>query len=129
MANPQFIRTEKGEELVVLTRRDYEALLARAGDEAAEDAMSARMIAESNAALAKGADVALPESVWAEIEAGANPLRVLRGLRGMTQDELAAAAGLSQSYLSDIEAGRKRGTADTLKTLARVLSVPLDLLA
>jgi len=129
MANPQFIRTGTGEELVVLARRDYEALLARAGDESAEDAMSARIVAESAAALARGADVALPESVWAELEAGGNPLRVLRRLRGMTQDELAAAAGLSQSYLSEIEAGRKRGTTDTLKTLARVLAVPLDLLA
>jgi DNA-binding XRE family transcriptional regulator len=129
MANPQIIRTETGEELVVLTRRDYEALRARAGDEAAEDVMSARIVAESDAALAKGADVALPDSVWAEIEGGANPLRVLRRMRGMTQDELAAAAGLSQSYLSDIEAGRKRGTADTLKSLARELRVPLDLLA
>jgi DNA-binding XRE family transcriptional regulator len=129
MANPQFIRTETGEELVVLARRDYEALLARAGDEAAEDAMSTRIAEEVRAAIASGADVVLPEAVWKDIEAGANPVRALRRFRGMTQQELATAAGLSQSFLSEIEAGRKRGTPDTLKALARVLAVPLDLLA
>ena len=36
----QVIQTASGEELVVLTRRDYIALLARAGDEDAEDAMT-----------------------------------------------------------------------------------------
>jgi PHD/YefM family antitoxin component YafN of YafNO toxin-antitoxin module len=33
----QIITTESGEELVVLTRREYDALMARLGDEEAED--------------------------------------------------------------------------------------------
>lgn len=33
----QIIRSESGDELVVLSRREYDALLARAGDEDAED--------------------------------------------------------------------------------------------
>jgi PHD/YefM family antitoxin component YafN of YafNO toxin-antitoxin module len=33
----QIIKTESGEELVVLPRREYDALMARLGDEEAED--------------------------------------------------------------------------------------------
>jgi len=129
MSKPQIIRTAAGEELVVLPRRDYDALVARAGDAAAEDAATARLVAESDKAIAAGADIVLPETVFEAIEAGESPVRALRRFRAMTQAALAQAAGISQPYLSDIEAGRKTGTPSTLKALAAALSVPLDLLA
>ena len=40
---PQFLTTENGEELVVLSRRDYDSLLAQLGDEDAEDRMTVRI--------------------------------------------------------------------------------------
>ena len=43
--------TEAGEELVVLSRRDYDALLAQLGDEDAEDRMTLVIAAEARAAL------------------------------------------------------------------------------
>ena len=43
----QIIRTESGDELVVLTRREYLALLARAGDEVAEDEITALLGGEA----------------------------------------------------------------------------------
>src|SRR5260370_34868440 len=52
MGKPQIIHTE-GEDLVVIPRRDYEALLARAGDEASEDAMTGRIIAATDAKIAR----------------------------------------------------------------------------
>lgn len=128
MGKPNIITTEGGEEIVILSRRDYDALLARSGDPAAEDAVTARIIAESDKVLASGAEVALPETVFEEIEAGGNPVRVLRAFRGLTQAALAAQTGISQSYLSDMEAGRKAGTAATLKSLAAALGVPVDML-
>jgi DNA-binding XRE family transcriptional regulator len=124
----QIIRTEKGEELVVLTRREYIALLARAGDEAAEDEMTRILGEEFKAALARGEEVALPEAVWEAIEAGESPVKALRRHRGLTQAELAAAAGVSQGYVAELESGRKSGTPETLKALARALAVPLDVL-
>jgi DNA-binding XRE family transcriptional regulator len=124
----QIIRTESGEELVVLPRREYIALLARAGDEAAEDEMTRILGEEFKAALARGEDVALPEAVWEAIKAGESPVKVLRKHRGLTQAELAAAAGVSQGYVAELEAGRKSGAPDTLKALARALGVPLDVL-
>lgn len=120
MGKPQIITTEGGEELVVLSRRDYEALAARSGDSDAEDAMTLRMLAET------AGDVAIPESVWQEIEAEPSPIGPLRRWRGLTQSGLAGAAGISQGYLSALEAGRKRGDVDTLRAIASALGVGLD---
>lgn len=128
MGRPQIITTPAGEELVILPRSDYEALLARAGDEAAEDIMTARIVDETGARLAAGQDVALPESVWVAIEAGESAVRAIRRHRGQTQAELAALAGVGQAYISEIESGRKTGTPETLAQIARALGVPLDAL-
>ncbi|WP_276199033.1 helix-turn-helix domain-containing protein [Chelatococcus sp. XZ-Ab1] len=127
MGKPQIIHTD-GEDLVVLSRRDYEALCARAGEEAAEDAMTARIVAETRDAIARGDDVALPGAVWDAIEAGENAVRVLRKHRGLTQAALAEAVGVSQGYIAELEGGRKSGTPETLRALAKALGVPLDVL-
>ena len=119
---PQFIKTETGEELVVLSRRDYDAMRARLGDEAAEDRMAERLI---DSALAAGG-ASLPLEVWDEIEASPSPIGPLRKFRGLTQDALAAQAGISQAYLSEIEAGKKTGDIVTLRTLAKALGVSLE---
>src|SRR5215831_6660840 len=95
MGTPQVITTDGGEELIVLTRRDYDALLAQAGDEEAEDRMTARLIAESEAAIARGEDVLLPLEVWRALEKGENRVRGLREHRDLTVGELAQRAGLS----------------------------------
>lgn len=124
----QIIRTASGEELVVMSRRDYVALLARAGDEAAEDEMTARIVDAAREAQVRGEDVALPAEAWAAIEAGESPVKVLRKHRGLTQALLADTAGVSQAYIAEIEAGRKAGAPDTLKSIARALGVPLDML-
>jgi hypothetical protein len=57
---PQFLRTETGEELVVLSRREYDSLLARLGDEEAEDRMTVRILEEVGARLASGEEELVP---------------------------------------------------------------------
>jgi|GEM_PF-319540 len=121
MTAPRTI-TIDGEELVALTRADYEALLARAGDEAAEDAMTRRIVA--NAAT----EEAFPASLFEAIEGGANPIKVFRAYRKLTQVELATVAGLGQGYVSGLESGARAGTPATLLKIARSLEVPLELL-
>jgi hypothetical protein len=64
MGKSQIIHTD-GEDLVVIARSDYEALLARAGDAASEDATTARIVDATDAKIARGEDVALPTAVWA----------------------------------------------------------------
>ena len=52
MAKSQIIHTD-GEDLIVITRSDYEALLARAGDDASEDAMTLRIVEATGAKIAR----------------------------------------------------------------------------
>ena len=120
MSKPQIIITEKGEELVVLTRRDYDAMLARLGDETAEDRMTVRILAETREAAA------LPAELWDEIETAPSAIGPLRKWRNMTQAALADATGLSQGYLSELECGKKTGDVTTLRAIAGVLGVTLE---
>lgn len=125
---PQFIKTES-EELVVLPRRDYEALVRRAKVVAGEDAGIVRIVAKSNAALASGEEVELPAKVAEAIARGENPLRIVREWRGMTQMYLGdVKTGIGQSTISALENGSRRGTTAVWKQLAKVLDVPMDLL-
>ena len=45
---------------------------------------------------------------------------------GLTQIEVALAAEIGQSYLSQIEGGKRTPTMDTLKRLARALGVKVS---
>lgn len=59
---------------------------------------------------------------------GRNALR-FRQARGMTQEELSAASGLSQQYISDLERGKRNPTVVTLHEIAVALKVrPVDLI-
>lgn len=68
----QTIKTASGEELVVLSRREYDALLAQLGDEDAEDRMTLLIAAE-----ARG-EAPLPASVSQAVLAGEGLLKSLR---------------------------------------------------
>ena len=57
---------------------------------------------------------------------GENAIRVYRDHRGMTQKQLAGAAGINPIYLSQIERGRRTGSTRTLAAIAGVLGVDLD---
>ena len=114
----QTIKTDSGDDLVVIGRRDYDALVARAGDEDAEDRMTLVIAAE-----ARG-EKPLAEDVSAAILAGDSVLKAVRRWRGLTQSELAQAAGHAQSFLSEIEQRTKTGSPETVAKLAKQLDVP-----
>lgn len=52
-------------------------------------------------------------------------LRVIRERSGMTVTSLAEQAGIGQSHLSNIEAGRRKAGPDVVVKLARALKVEL----
>lgn len=52
-------------------------------------------------------------------------LRRLRRDQGLTQEELSHASGLMQSYLSEIEAGKRNVSIDNIGALAKALGVRL----
>jgi DNA-binding XRE family transcriptional regulator len=125
MTKVQFIKTTGGEELAILPKREYERLAALAID---EDAGTARIVRRARAALAAGDEVLLPKIVVDRLTARDNPIRVLREWRGMTQAELVVSVGITQGYLSDLEAGKRKGPVALHQKFARALGVPIDLL-
>lgn len=119
----RFEITSSGE-VAILPREEYEALVARVA-EADEDEGAARLI---DKALADG-EPSWPKEVVDRLVNGNNAVRVFREWKGETQVDLAARSGLSQGHISDIESGRRTGTAAALRQIADALGVPLDLLA
>lgn len=67
-----------------------------------------------------------PEEVAERLVNGEHPVRVFHEYRGLTQTQLAEAAGLKQGYVSQIEAGSRVGTVDVLKRIAEALRLDLD---
>lgn len=127
MSAPQIIRTPNGEELVVLPRGEYEALLERA-DHGAEDADDVAIYDARKAELAAGG-VVLPLEVSAAILRGESRLKAIRSWRDETQLHLTFKTGIGQGYLSDLENGRRTGTPETIAKLAQALNVPVEWLS
>lgn len=102
------------------TFADYLAMLA--DDDTAADRRSLALVDEAP-------DAFLPVELADRIVAGDSPVAVWRRHRGLTQARLAKAARLSQSYLAEIESGRKDGSVEALRAIARALDVDVaDLL-
>ena len=127
MGPPQIIWTPNGEELVVLPRAEYEALVERA-DHEAEDAEDVAIYDARKAELAAGG-VVLPPEVSAAILRGDSRLKAIRNWRGETQLHLNFKTGIAQGYLSDLENGRRAGTPETIAKLAQALNVPAEWLS
>jgi transcriptional regulator with XRE-family HTH domain len=121
----QFIKITGGEELAVLPKHDYERLVALA---ASEDVGTARIVRRAREAIAAAREIVLPKSVVDRLASGENPIRVLREWRDKTQAELVVSVGITQGYLSDLEAGKRKGPVALHQKIARALGVPIDLL-
>ena len=91
---------------------------------------AAEMDDETLYARAKAADEGLepiPSEIAERIFAGEAPIRVFRQWRGLKVKELAQKAGISPSYLSEIEHGKQAGVR-ALTAIAKALDVSIDLL-
>jgi len=127
MNAPQIIRTPSGEELVVLPRAEYEALLDRV-DHDAENSDDVAIYDARKAELAAGG-VVLPPEVSAAILRGDSRLKAIRHWRDETQQHLTITTGIGQGYLSDLESGRRTGAPETIAKLAHALDVPVEWLS
>jgi DNA-binding XRE family transcriptional regulator len=119
--NPKMINIE-GAEMVLLTRAEFDAMV-EALNEAEEDAADAEIYRVRKADLDAGYDVILPVEVSARCRKGESLLRAVRNWRGMTQAEVAEKTGFTQGYLSDLESGKREGTAQTLRMIAKALEI------
>ena len=124
MSAPQIICSPSGEELVVLPRAEYEALVERANHEA-EDADDIAVYDARKAELAAVGGV-LPPAVSDAILRGDSRLKAIRKWRDETQQHLEFKTGIGQGYLSDLESGRRTGTPETIAKLAEALEVPVE---
>jgi mRNA interferase RelE/StbE len=104
-------------DMITIPRAEYDRLVA-AAEELAD-------IAAYDRAIAAGGE-SLPHDVLKRILEGESPVRAIREWRGITSAELARRAGVNRVQVHEIETGKKRGSAQTLKRLADALDVPLD---
>jgi DNA-binding XRE family transcriptional regulator len=105
----------ENDEIVTLEKADYDALL-----DALEDA-------EARAALRQSeGQESFPKEIADALINGGHPVRVFRQYRKLTLTALAKAAGVSISYLSEIEKGHKPGSAAALSAVAKILKVEVE---
>jgi antitoxin component HigA of HigAB toxin-antitoxin module len=124
MSKPlQTFMTPSGDELVVLTKGDYDRLVELARED--EDDEDAELIAIANARMSEEADREhLPAEVSRLLLGGMGLLKALRQWRGVGQVKLAYDIGTSQGFISDLESGRRAMTAEVRSRLAAALDVP-----
>jgi len=111
-------------DMVTISREEYERLVG-----AAEELADIAAYDGIKAALAAGREELIPAVYANRLIAGESPVRVYRDLRGLTQAALSEASGVNRVQITNIEAGTKRGSIETLRKLADALNVTLDDLA
>jgi ribosome-binding protein aMBF1 (putative translation factor) len=110
-------KSPKGEDIVILSRKEYDRLRAAANEAVADAAVARKAIARN--------EELLNESEIDELLAAKTPLAFWRRKRGLTQTELAKAADIAQGFLSEIESGRKTGDVTVLQRIALALEISL----
>lgn len=113
----QVIKTPKGEELAILPRADYERMV---------EELEAREHATAVAAVQAGALGTITDEEMREYLAAPTPLAFWRKKRDLTQRALADEIGISQSFLAEIERGKKIGEPLLYKRLAQVLRLRME---
>ena len=117
----QIIERDGKPEWAVLPYEEYLQLLDQS--ELLEDIRDFDTI---NAAIDRREEELIPSEVVYAILDGENPIKVWREYRELTQQQLAETAGISKPYLSQIETGKRIGTAEILSAIAKALDVSLD---
>lgn len=111
--------TLAGEDYAVVPLAEYEALRNAVNEDAMDAAIMKRVLEDPDQEL-------VPFTLVKRIADGEHPVRVWREYRGMRAGELATAAGIAASYLSDIENGKKPGSINAMKRIAISLDVTID---
>lgn len=117
-----FITTPGGEELAILPRDEYEALVSAQADDEALKEVARAAFAAADAGLDDGLTVD-------EVEQLANaptPLAFWIAKRRMNRAQLAREANLSQPFVSKLARGEARGSIETIRKIADLLAVTVD---
>ena len=99
-----------GTEKVVISLKDFQNML----DIIAYDKSKAQI------------EEAFPAELALKRAQGENSLKVFRKYRGLSQAALATRSGVGQGLISEIETGKKQGSVNSLKALAKILDIEVD---
>lgn len=114
----KWIYDAKGKpESVILSKKNYEKLL-----KYKEDLEDIRALKDYETSGEEG----FPSDVVERLVNGENPIKVYREYRGLTQLKLSERVGVQQSYITQLESGKKSGTVKVLKKIAAGLNLELD---
>lgn len=117
MTGIQFIERDGKREFAVIPIELYERLAT-----ALEDADDAAL---ADSARATDDGFRIPAAVVNALLDGDQPVKVWREQRGLTQEALAAKAGISKAYLCQIETRKRVGALKTLRAIADALAVSM----
>lgn len=120
-AQVQIIEKDGEPEYAVVPIELYRELLEKA--EMLEDVAAYDRARE---ALDEGGEETVPSDVVDRLLSGEHPVKVWRTRRGLTQAQLAEAAGVTQGYIAQLEKGQRKGGVRLYRRLARALQVNLD---
>ena len=120
---PVMTKTPLGDEIVILSRAEYDALTFGRRDEDTADAARANNIL---ADIERGTETLLTSEQVSQLLEAKTPLAFWRKYRGVTQQALSKSVGVAQGFISEIENGAKTGDVQTLAVIARALGISLD---
>lgn len=119
--NVQIIEKNGKPEWAVIPYAEYQKL-----QETFEDAEDINDIEENLKAIREGKEITIPGEVTFAILDGVNPIRAWREYKMIKMNELAKKVGISSAYLSQIENGKRNPTIDTLRVIAKELSIDIE---
>jgi len=118
--NVSFIEDSHGKKAVILALKDYQKIQNQL--EELEDIKSYIQHKEHP-------EDTLPfELVQNLLDSKSSKVKLFRQYRGLTISELAKSADITESYLSQIENSRRKGTVDLYKKLANILDIDMELI-
>jgi DNA-binding XRE family transcriptional regulator len=124
MDDLQVIKSPKGEEMIVLSRKEYDRLTHLAYDEDAHDAVLA---AAQIKKIKTGKSTLIPEKVVKAIAVkGIHPVLAWREFFGLTAEQLAKKAKLARTTVSQMETGKRKGTVAAYKAIAKALGIGIE---
>jgi ribosome-binding protein aMBF1 (putative translation factor) len=118
MIKPQIIEKDGKPEYAVIPVAEWRRIEAQL-DELAD-------IRALDATLAKPDRHMIPFEVTSTVLDGVSPIRAWREHRGLSLDQLAQAAGVEPSRLTEVEGGVRKAAPAQLRKLAHALEVQVD---
>lgn len=110
-------------ESVTIARRDWLKLLADLEDAEDRAAVRERRAFEKSIGIASARQNYLTSTEAHRLLDGESPIKLWREKRGLSQRALAVKAQIANSYLAEIETGKKPGSRAALRKLAAALEV------